>query len=156
MLISLSVFGVHLVGCGDGGSATRNAERQHVEGGASQTRSAEIPPADRAAFYGIATVSGSLRLSAAPVALGQTNRLRDREELVTARRQVAALRPRDRQLARLRAKLWVALAGAIRPVHGPGAARQAARRTLRATDDINAGLRIYAARHPATAALIPD
>jgi hypothetical protein len=156
MLISLGVFAALLIGCGDGGSATRNGERQHVEQGASQRRSAEIPHADRTAFYEIATVSGSLRLSAAPVALGQANRQHGTEELVTARHRLAALRPRDPQLARLTAKLRAALAVAIRPVHGLGAVRQAARRALHATDVINAGLRSYAARHPATAALIPE
>jgi hypothetical protein len=156
MLICLSVFAAHLLGCGDGGSATRNGERQHVEGGASQRRSAEIPNVDRTAFYEIATVSGSLRLSAAPVALGQTDRPPASQELVTARHRLAALRPRDRQLARLRAKLRAALAVALRPVHGLGAVRQAARKALHATDVINAGLRSYAARHPATAALVPE
>jgi len=156
MLLCLSVFAAHLVGCGDGGSATRNGERPHAERGASQRRSAEIPHADRTAFYEIATVSGSLRLSAAPVALGQTDRPTNRAELAAARSRVAALRPRDRQLSTLRAKLRAALAIDLRPVHGLAAIRQAARRALHATDVINAGLRSYAARHPATAALIPE
>jgi len=156
MLICLSLFAAHLVGCGDRGSATRNGERGHVEQGASQSRSAEIPKADRTAFYAIATISGSLRLSAAPVALGQTDRPTDRAELVAARHRVGALRPRDRQLSTLRAKLGAALAVDLRPVHGLAAVRQAARGALHATDVINAGLRSYAAHHPATAALIPD
>jgi hypothetical protein len=156
MLICLSVFAAHLVGCGDGGTATPNGEQGHVEQGTSQGRPAEIPKVDRTAFYEIATVSGSLRLSAAPVALGQTDRPTNRAELAAARSRVAALRPRDRQLSTLRAKLRAALAIDLRPVHGLAAIRQAARRALHATDVINAGLRSYSARHPATAALIPD
>jgi hypothetical protein len=156
MLVCLSVFAAHLVGCGDGGTATPNGERQQVEQGTSQRPPAEIPKLDRTAFYGIATVSGSLRLSAAPVALGQTDRPANRAELVAARHRVAALRPRDPQLSTLRAKLSAALAIDLRPVHGLAAIRQAARRALHATGVINAGLRSYAARHPATAALIPD
>jgi hypothetical protein len=156
MLVCLSVLATHLVGCGDGGTATPNGERQQVEQGTSQRPPAEIPKLDRTAFYGIATVSGSLRLSAAPVALGQTDRPANRAELVAARHRVAALRSRDPQLSTLRAKLSAALAIDLRPVHGLAAIRQAARRALHATDVINAGLRSYAARHPATAALIPD
>jgi hypothetical protein len=155
MLICLVLFAGGLVACGDDENATRSGERQEpVQEG--EKRSAEIPSVDRTAFYEIATVSGSLRLSAAPVALGQANRQHGTEELVTARHRLAALRPRDPQLARLTAKLRAALAVAIRPVHGLGAVRQAARRALHATDVINAGLRSYAARHPATAALIPE
>jgi hypothetical protein len=90
------------------------------------------------------------------VALGRGERLQGRRDLVAAGHRLAALRPRDRQLAALRAKLRAALAAATRPVHRPGAVRRAARGALRATDLINAGLRSYAARHPATAALIPD
>ena len=153
-LVCLSIFGAHLVACGDGGSATRNGARGQQ--GASQRRSAEIPKADRTAFYEIATVSGSLRLSAAPVALGRTDRPTGRAELVAARKRLAGLRPRDQQLASLRVKLRTALAFALRPVHGLPAVRQSARRALEATDVINAGLRRYAERHPATAALIPD
>lgn len=156
MLVCLSVFTAHLVACGGGGSATRSGERGRAEQGASQSRSAEIPKADRTAFYAIATISGSLRLSVAPVALGQTDRPTDRAELVAARHRLAALRPRDRQLSSLGAKLGAALAAAVHPLHGRGAVRLAARRALQATDNVNAGLRSYAARHPATAALIPD
>jgi hypothetical protein len=141
--ICLGVLAVNLLGCGGGKDS-------------GQKGAPPIPSADRAAFYGIATTSGSLRASAAPAALGQASGLRGRAELVAARRRLAALHPPDRRLAALRVKLVAALGAAVRPVHGTGAARLAAREALRATDAINAGLRSYAARHPATAALIPD
>jgi hypothetical protein len=150
-LICLGLFAAHLVACGDGEKSTPSG---HVQRGESEAR--KIPAADRTAFYAVATVSGSLRLSVAPAAIGQAKRLHDTRGLVAARQRLAALRPRNRQLAVLRTKLRAALADAVQPIRGPDAVRRVARSALRATDLINAGLRSYVRRHPAAAALIPE
>jgi hypothetical protein len=152
-LICVVALAASMPGCGAG--ATRSAG-QHPGKADGQQGTAQIPQADRSAFYGIATVSGTLRRIVAPVALGQAVGPADRDQLLNARRQLAALRPRDRQLAHLKVKLIAALTAVLRPAHGSGAVRRASRRALHSTDVINSGLHGYAASHPGTAALIPD
>jgi len=121
-------------------------------GPARHRETSAVPPADRSAYFEIATASGALRGSAAPVALGRAGRIHA-GAIEAARRRVAAAAPSDPQLAALKARLIAASSAAL---DQRADARRTAIGAVAATDSINAGLRRYAERHPAVAGLIPD
>jgi hypothetical protein len=145
----------YLLACG-GGSDAGSPPRQQPAEDQGQAKSGHVPEADLGAFYGIATGSGTLRRGVAAAALGNTGRPYDTAELKAVRRRLAPLRPKDPTLTAMRAKLRAALTAAIHLPQGRSGLQQVARKALRATDAVNAGLQSYAARHPSTAALIPD
>jgi hypothetical protein len=161
-------LGVVAAGCGGGGSDEKKGEHadaeqpngedeggEEGEHGQAQALS-KIPPADRAAFFGLATAIGALRVRAAPVAVGSSSHLSSAAPLRTASRQVAAFHPEDHQLQGIRAQLVPLLRRFARaPTSGP-AARRAARAALADADRIEAGLRSYTKRIPAIGGAIPD
>lgn len=124
-------------------------------GHAKKASRRELPAADRSAYVEIASDSGVLRVATVRAALGLGDRI-DRRSIGQARARLLELQPADGQLRRLRASLVAACAAATRPVRGRAAVRAVARGALAASDTVNAGLRRYAARHPAVAGLIPD
>jgi hypothetical protein len=115
-----------------------------------------LPVADQNAFVEIARASGELRAGTAAVALGKARRISGRREIAGAVRLVAGLRPRDRQLARLKRQIDAALRAVLAAHSDPRSERRAAKAALGATTRINRGLRRYADRHPSLAQVIPD
>jgi hypothetical protein len=111
---------------------------------------------DRDAFVGIARASGELRAGTAAVAIGTARRVSGRGEIAGARKLVAGLRPRDRQLSQLKRQIDAALRALLAAPSDPRAERGAAKAALAATIRINRGLHRYADRHPALAQAIPD
>jgi hypothetical protein len=116
----------------------------------------QLPVVDQDAFVEIARASGALRAGTAAVALGQARRISGRGEIASAVRLVAGLRPRDRQLSRLKRQIEVALRAVLAGRSDPRSERAAAKAALGATTRINGALRRYADRHPSLAQVIPD
>ncbi|MDX6616826.1 MAG: hypothetical protein QOD60_1917 [Solirubrobacterales bacterium] len=157
VVVTISGFAL-LPGCG-GGSSTDNAEKDAggEQGQQGQAKAlAQVPEADQTAFIQLATVIGVLRARAAPVAVGTSRRLGSAAPLIAGRMKVAALRPQDRDLTRLRDRLLPLLTRFSRaPSSGP-ASRRAARAAIAEADRIEAGLRHYSQVRPAVGGLIPD
>jgi hypothetical protein len=158
-LLALAVASAALVGCGGGGGSSETAETgsgaEEQEQGQAKALE-KVPASDQAAFIEIATVIGTLRVRAAPVAVGKSHRLTSAAPLRAGRSRLAALRPRDPRLARLRDRLIPALTKFIHAPTSRAAARRAAKSAIADADRIEAGLRRYARIQPAVGALIPD
>jgi len=155
-VLAAAAAGALIAGCG----STSHTEAGNGGGGGDEQGQAnalsKIPAADQAAFVQIATVIGTLRVRAAPVAIGKADRLASAAPLRDGRSRVAALRPRDPRLMRLRDQLIPALTRFIRAPTSGAAARRAARGAIADADRIEARLRRYARVQPAVGALIPD
>jgi hypothetical protein len=147
-----------LAGCG-GGSSADNGEKQESgeQGEEGQAKAlAQVPKEDQTAFIQLGTVIGVLRARAAPVAVGTSGRLGSAAPLIAGRKQVAALKPQDPDLTRVRDQLLPVLARFSRaPSSGP-ASRRSARAAIAEADRIEAGLRHYSQVRPAVGGLIPD
>jgi hypothetical protein len=122
--------------------------------------SANVPPPklaarDSRAFREIQRSSGVLRAAVVPVTFGAAPRVVAAARLNAAAGRVAKLRPRDPLLRRLRASVL----DALRTTASEGAQRASAKRAARAAvgeaDRIDAGLRRYAASHPAANSIAP-
>jgi hypothetical protein len=145
-----------LVGCG-GASDHESGEHDSGEADQGQEQALEkIPQADRIAFIGLGTAIGTLRVRAAPVAVGASPRLGPAAPLVRARSQVEELHPVDPRLARIRARLIPALTRFAGAPRAGAAARRAAMQAIAAADRIEPGLRAYSRTQPAIGGLIPD
>ena len=153
-LALIAMLAVQLLGCGGGGGGKPETGPTPEESDSSAAQA--LPAPDRVAYYGIATGSGTLRATAAPLALGYAGARWHPASLRPTRSRVQALQPRDRLLVRLKANLLAALSRAIAPSRGAKGPRRAARDALLDTDAINSGLRTYVRRHPQAAALVPD
>jgi hypothetical protein len=142
-----------LAGCGGSSSKHPTASARAAE---HHSAAPQLPVVDQDAFVGIARASGALRAGTAAVALGKAGRISGRGEIASAVRLVAGLRPRDRQLLRLKRQIDVALRAVFSARSDPSSERGAAKAALGATTRINSGLRRYADRHPSLAQVIPD
>jgi hypothetical protein len=133
----------------DGGGG-EEAERERLR--------SKINPADRTAFYQEATVSGLVREQAANQRPGTKYPAPlDPARLDEASKRLDALRPRDRLLRSLRARLRAAVAdlhAAVGADKGPR--ERAAAKALAETAAVNRGLDRYTRRVPATTGLVPD
>lgn len=133
-----------------GGEGGEEAERERLR--------SKINLADRTAFYQEATISGLVREQAANQRPGTKYPASlDPARLDEVSKRLHALRPRDRLLRTLRARLLTAVAD-LRAAAGAGkAARQrAASKALAETAAVNRALDRYTRRVPATTGLVPD
>jgi outer membrane murein-binding lipoprotein Lpp len=156
-----------LAGCGGKDRGTQpSSPRQGVEADRAGEPDAEgeeegggglpsISRADRHAFVQIGVAIGELNVVSG-LAVKHVERRRDTVVLKRLRSRVADLRPRDRQLAGLRAQVLAALDRAIRARRGARSARRSAPATLAAVARILKGLRGYQSSHPAIGAMVPD
>jgi len=136
-----------LAGCGGSGD----------EGGTTKQAApgAEVAPPplaarDRRAYDEIERSSGVLRAAAVPVAYGSAPRIVVAGDLNTAARKLARAKPRDPLLRRLRRAAIAALRTAASEGTVEGAtAKQVAKSAIGEADRMDAGLRRYAASHPA-------
>jgi hypothetical protein len=157
LLAVLASAALALAGCGGGSDkeSTEHGGGEEADQGQADALN-KIPVADRTAFFEIASALGTVRARAAPVAVGTSAQLTSAAPLVAARARVAALRPADQQLVRLRDQTVPLLTSfAHSPASGP-AARRAARLAIAGGDRIEAGLRAYTQRVPAIGGAIPD
>ena len=171
LIAALFLLGVGAAGCGGGSDENKgehaeseqpNGDEEGGEEGGEEGENAQaealakIPPADRTAFFRLATAIGTLRARAAPVAIGSSTQLSSAAGLRTARAQVTRLHPKDAQLRGLRDRLVPVLAAFARaPSSGP-AARRASQAAIARANRIEAGLRSYTHRTPAIGGAIPD
>lgn len=115
---------------------------------ATGERPEQLSPADRVAYYQIATTSGLLRARAASVMAGQ--RGTTRSSLTAGRARLALIRPKSGALRALRGQLTGAIDALLRHE-----TRSAAKAAMRATDRINKGLESYS-KGKAVRAVLPD
>jgi hypothetical protein len=136
-------------GSGDGKDATQTAP-------GAETPPPRLRTADRKAFAEIQRSSGVLRAAAVPVAYGAATRIVVKDRLNAATRALAADVPRDSLLRRLRSRALRGLRAAASPkAHADRAARRIAAFAIAEADRIDAGLRRYAASHPAANEIAP-
>lgn len=139
-------------GCG-GSDKSKDAAK--TAGTTRTAPGAETPPpplarADRLAYAEIDRSSGALRAAAVPVAYGSASRIVVADRLNAAAGALSRARPRNALLARLRASLLAALRRATsRVALNDAKAKGIARKAIAEADRIDAGLRRYAASHPA-------
>ena len=136
-------------GCGSDDDTDTNAGTTKTAPGA------EVPPpplarGDDHAYSELERSSGALRAAAVPVAYGSASRIVVADRLKAAARRLSATRPSSKALARLRRTTLAAL----RLAYSEGAvddskAKGIAKRSIAEADRIDAGLRRYAASHPA-------
>ena len=154
VLILATLLAFTLGACGGGSQdpgtqPSGEAAQEH----AAEEAARQIPQRDRDAYYQIATASGYLRSAAASAAAGDKPPANATPAaLARARHRVAGVRPEDRGLRRLRARMLVLLSD---PDAGP-LGRAAGRRVLHELRAFNARLSHYLRREPAAQALLPD
>jgi hypothetical protein len=141
------------VGCGGGSKEGATTSQTN---GPKPPKSAEVPPPrlasrDKDAFRTIQTASGALRAAVVPAAYGSTNRIAA-ARLRASARKVRSIHPRNPLLRELRARMARALASAASADGEPKARATAA---IAEADRIDAGLRRYAASHPAANEVAP-
>jgi hypothetical protein len=147
----LALSGVAIVAAAGCGGSDRNKNA----GTTKTVPGAETPPpplarADRLAYLEIQRSSGALRAAAVPVAYGGASRIVVTDRLNAGALALSRTRPRNVLLARLRASLVAALRRATsRGALNDGKAKGIAKKAIAEADRIDAGLRRYAALHPA-------
>jgi hypothetical protein len=119
---------------------------------------AEVAPprlsrSDREAFAEIQRASGALRAAAIAVAYGSAPRIAEPGRLRAVARELAAIVPRDSLLRRLRRRTIKALRTAASEEGTPP--KDVAKAAIAEADRIDAGLRRYAASHPAANEIAP-
>jgi hypothetical protein len=145
-----------VAGCGDGSNEGSNEGSTSETSGPKPPRSAEVPPPrlasrDREAFAAIQTASGVLRAAVVAAAYGSANRI-PAHPLRGAARKLRSVHPRNPLLKQLRARTANALIAAASPSADSKAVAAAA---IAEADRIDAGLREYAASHPAANEVAP-
>jgi hypothetical protein len=133
-----------VAGCG-GGSDDSNDAKRPAPG--AEVKPPRLPSLDRRAFGRIQSASGALRAAAIPVAYGASEVV-DGAAIGRAKRRVRDTQPRNPQLRELRASTLDALDAFSSATQG-AAAKAVANEAIAEADRIDAGLRRYAASHPA-------
>lgn len=150
MVSGLLVAAAPLAGCGgsdDGGTSSATATKP--------APGAEVAPPplatrDRRVYNEIQRSSGALRAAAVPVAYGAATRIVVADRLNAAARRLAVTHPRNSLLRRLRRTALAALGVAASDrAREDSSAKGIANAAIAEADRIDAGLRRYAASHPA-------
>jgi hypothetical protein len=153
---ALLVAGALVAGCGGGGESHRDeSAREKQAGGEEAEREAaakQLDAADRIAYYQLATTAGLLRGEAALARAGRPTS--GDPGLRAARQRLGALKPQDRELARLIAPLQDAVDAFV--ATAPAARRSASGPALAAASAVDAGLKKYLVAHRAAGTLVPD
>ena len=128
--VSAALVLVVLAGCG--GGSPKPAPARHTEGGGEAADRAQavrgVPPSDRAAFFQVATATGTLRHWAANTTLRRPAGA-ERAALRGAIARLRIARPRNPALATVRDRALIALGAALDARAGD---RRAGRRALSA------------------------
>jgi hypothetical protein len=116
----------------------------------AETPPPPLPANDGQAYAEIQRDSGVLRAAAVPVAYGTASRIVVADRLNAAARTLTGVKPRNPLLVRLRRQTLAALGKAgSRAGLDETKAKGIARKAIAEADRIDAGLRRYAALHPA-------
>jgi hypothetical protein len=137
-------------GCG-GGSDDPSGANRPAHG--ADVKPPRLPRPDRLAFGRIQSASGALRAAAVPVAYGASPQA-DASGLSRALRRLSRAEPQNAQLQRLKARTLAAINAVLGASRG-APAKAAAIEAIAETDRIDAGLRRYAASHPAANEIQP-
>ena len=152
-LVVAGVAAVALAGfapaCGGGSEDTSANRPAH----GPDVRPPRLARPDRLAFGRIQSASGALRAAAVPAAYGASPRV-DAAPLSRASRRLSGADPQNERLQRLKARTLVAINAALVPGQG-AAAKATATEAIAEADRIDAGLRRYAASHPAANEIQP-
>jgi hypothetical protein len=146
-----------LAGCGGGDKPAEPKADKHGEGGGEEAELQRavrgVRPADLAAFYQVATATGSLRRWAAGTRFGNTGSAVRRSELHGALARLRKVRPVDPELRRVRRDALAAL-GAAAKVAVP--TRAEARRGLAQAERLAGTIHRVVREDPRFSALMPD
>ena len=152
--VSAALLLVALAGCGGGSS--KPAPERHSEGGGEAAERARavrgVPPSDRAAFFQVATATGTLRHWAANTTLRKPAGA-ERAALRGAESRLRIARPVDRALAAVRDRALIALAAALDARAGD---RRAGRRALVRAQRLTGSIDRLVRNDPRFSALVPD
>jgi hypothetical protein len=146
-----------LAGCGGADQPSEPKPQKERDAGGEEVELNRavrgVRPADLAAFYQVATATGSLRRWAAGARFGRSGRGVRRSELRGALERLRKVRPVDPALRRIRRRALGALASAAAAAHPT---RAAARRGLRRADRLTAAIHRVVREDPRFSALTPD
>ncbi len=157
--VRVVLVAIAVAGCGGADKPTQpkpRPEKERDAGGeeAELNRAVRgVRPADLAAFYQVATATGSLRRWAAGARFGRTGSAVRRSELRGALGRLRQVRPVDPALRRIRRRALGALATAAaikRPSRG------AAGHGLAQADELSAAIHRVVRDNPRFSALMPD
>jgi hypothetical protein len=155
VLIGTLVLAVFLAGCG-GGGASKPAPERHAEGGGEAAERAQavrgVPPSDRAAFFQVATATGTLRHWAAETTLRRPAGA-ERAALRGAASRLRIARPENQALASVRDRALIALGAALDARAGD---RRAGRRALVRAQRLTSSIDRLVRHDPRFSALVPD
>jgi len=124
------------------------------EGGGSDL--SKLPGPDRHAYFQLASVVGVLNKDISLIEVSHLVKKADTAALPVLRRRIAPLRPRDPLLRRLRGQTLGTIDLSIRSRRQRARALRAAPRLQRRVNRIIRGLTLYAKRHTAVGAYVPD
>ena len=141
-----------LAGCGGSGDKDAQSASRRAP------RSAEVPPprlaaVDRRAYAVIQKASGDLRAAAIPVTYGSAAQI-PAGQLHSDLRRLDTLKPRNPLLKRLHAETARAVTS-LTAQRSASSAHASAKAAIAEADRIDAGLRRYAASHPAANEIAP-
>ncbi len=139
-------------GCGGSDHKTTTDGKRAAPG--AEVPPPRLPPSDRKAFKEIQRSAGALRAAVVPVAYGSAPIVAVRP-LDTSARRLKTVDPRDGLLRRLRTRTLKALRTAAAEGSQADKARQTATEAIAEADRVDAGLRQYAASHPAANEVAP-
>jgi hypothetical protein len=146
-----------LAGCGGADKPAEPKAGKHRDAGGEQAELNRavrgVRPADLAAFYQVATATGSLRRWAAGARFGRSGSAVRRSELRGALGRLRRVRPVDPALRQARRKALAAMRRAVAIRHPNHAA---ARRGLKQADELTAAIHRVVREDPRFSALTPD
>jgi hypothetical protein len=150
LVAGLLIAATPLAACGgsDNDDGTGGTTTKTVPG--AEVAPPPLVPRDRRAYNAIQRSSGALRAAAVPVAYGSGTRIVVADHLNALAGQLARTSPRNASLKRLRRTALDALSQASSAAAREDAtAKGIAKASIAEADRIDAGLRRYAASHPA-------
>ena len=155
-----------LAACGGGNESGRSGVTTHAQPAPSRSGGGEeegergqlskLPARDRDSYLQTASVIGVLHKDASLLQVSGIMRPEDTAALPVLRRRIAALRPRDALLERLRLRTLAVVELSIRSRRRLRRAERAAPTLLHAIARITRGLSRYATAHPAVGEFVPD
>jgi hypothetical protein len=152
--VSAALVLVVLTGCG--GGSPKPAPARHTGGGGEAADRAQavrgVPPSDRAAFFQVATATGTLRHWAANTTLRRPAGA-ERAALRGAVARLRSARPRNPALATVRDRALIALGAALDTRAGD---RRAGRRALVRAQRLTSSIDRLVRDDPRFSALMPD
>jgi hypothetical protein len=144
-----------LSSCGGSADKSTSSETNRAVPGA-EARPPRLSRPDRKAVRDIQKSSGDLRAAVTPVAYGSSNQILAKNQLSADISSLNSSKPRNSLLRRLRTRALHALQSAVSSSpHQSVPPKDVATAAIAEADRIDAGLRRYAASHPAANEIAP-